>query len=382
MPLFDFVIYPLFSKIGLLKRQLQRIGLGLLFTILSFGVAAILEWQMQVKSLENNPIDQIKILNLSPCNLTLLENNSSIVLNNPNYLNNAPYLFPTNHMNNQTVFEVLSSCKNTTIRITHDGLPQVLLFYSNELNQLDYLSYKYDVSNQEVGFSQIQIYSLNLKSINNIKALLKNKIETISNVKILPMNTNSNSSIQSFNYSKIDYSNYIFKVIDKVSKVDLLKKDILLESCASYTIILFENSNKQLDYVKLTDIHPNGLHISLQLLQIFIMGVAEILVSISGLTFSYEEAPTSMKSIVQALWILTISVGNLVVVIIAESKFVSNQVHEYLIFMALLALATGLFFVVAFFYKYVEKPKKEEETMPSLAKDLEKDAFSKEIEAM
>ena len=43
MPFFDYVIYPLFAKIGIFKKQLQRISVGLLFAILSFSVATIFD---------------------------------------------------------------------------------------------------------------------------------------------------------------------------------------------------------------------------------------------------------------------------------------------------------------------------------------------------
>ena len=44
----------------------------------------------------------------------------------------------------------------------------------------------------------------------------------------------------------------------------------------------------------------------------------------------------------------------MVVVIIAEAKFVENQVYEYLIFAGLLAIATIAFIIIGYFYKYSE----------------------------
>ena len=48
--------------------------------------------------------------------------------------------------------------------------------------------------------------------------------------------------------------------------------------------------------------------------------MAEIMVSISGLTFAYTEAPQSMKSVLSAAWLLTIALGNLVDTIVAGAK--------------------------------------------------------------
>lgn len=49
---------------------------------------------------------------------------------------------------------------------------------------------------------------------------------------------------------------------------------------------------------------------------------------------------------------MTVAFGNLIVVIVAEGRFVENQVHEYFLFAGLLGVATIAFSVLSFFYKY------------------------------
>lgn len=44
--------------------------------------------------------------------------------------------------------------------------------------------------------------------------------------------------------------------------------------------------------------------------------MGEIMFSITGLEFSYSQAPSSMKSVMQACWLLTTAFGNLIVIII------------------------------------------------------------------
>ena len=365
-------------------------SLGMLFAILSFGMATVLESQMQVKSFEYNPMNRIQILNLSPCQLSLnsAAENKSFQLNEPSYLNNKAFYYSANKNENETIFDLMSDCANLTsriqIRIDHLNLPKVLVIYLDDSNQLDHFVYSYDINEQKVGFSEIRFLTVDLKSPNGtIRLSLSDSIQTYNSKELLLNSISKNSS--SFKYSQVDYSDYSLNIKENnniSSKESLLKSKILLESCARYTVILFQNKNKEsLDYFLLTDIYPNGLHIGLQLIQIFTMAVAEILVSISGLTFSYEEAPASLKSMLQAIWILTTSFGNIIVVVIAESRFVSNQVHEYLIFICLLAIATGLFFVVSYFYKYVEKPTEEEtnnENKETISDDLQNNMLAKE----
>nr|XP_053644505.1 peptide transporter family 1-like isoform X2 [Cherax quadricarinatus] len=70
--------------------------------------------------------------------------------------------------------------------------------------------------------------------------------------------------------------------------------------------------------------------------QYFIITVSEIMFSITGLEFSFTQSPSSMKSVLQAAWLLTVSFGNLIVVIIAEAKFFKSQAMEFFLFAVLM----------------------------------------------
>lgn len=61
---------------------------------------------------------------------------------------------------------------------------------------------------------------------------------------------------------------------------------------------------------------PNTIHMLLQIPQYVIITAGEIMFSITGLEFSYSQAPISMKSVLQACWLLTTAFGNLLVIII------------------------------------------------------------------
>jgi dipeptide/tripeptide permease len=111
-----------------------------------------------------------------------------------------------------------------------------------------------------------------------------------------------------------------------------------------------------LDYVYLTDIYQNGVHLGWQLIQIFVVSLGEIMFSISGISFAYSQAPASMKSVIQSLWYMTIAIGNLIVIIVAESRFIKSQVYEYVFFAGLLGVATIIFLVLSYFYKYTDEP--------------------------
>ncbi|XP_062569743.1 solute carrier family 15 member 1-like [Saccostrea cucullata] len=86
--------------------------------------------------------------------------------------------------------------------------------------------------------------------------------------------------------------------------------------------------------------------------QYFVVTVGEVLFSITGLAFAYSQAPITMKSVVQAAWLMTTAVGNLVVVIVAQVQYFTSQVAEFMFFAALMALATIIFMIMSCFYTY------------------------------
>lgn len=74
--------------------------------------------------------------------------------------------------------------------------------------------------------------------------------------------------------------------------------------------------------------------------------------SVTGLEFSYSQAPTSMKSVLQALWLLTVTFGNIIVAIIAELRIFESQAAEFFLFAALMAVDICIFIWMAIKYKY------------------------------
>lgn len=55
---------------------------------------------------------------------------------------------------------------------------------------------------------------------------------------------------------------------------------------------------------------PNHIHVAIQTPAYFLLGMSEILASITGLEYAYTKAPTSMKSFIMSLFLLTNAVGS------------------------------------------------------------------------
>jgi len=95
-----------------------------------------------------------------------------------------------------------------------------------------------------------------------------------------------------------------------------------------------------------------------------IITIAEVMVSITGLEFSYTQSPNSMKSFVMGLWFLSVSLGNGITALVnalivnPDGTYKLNG-SEYFWFFAGLMFATAICFIyVAYKYKvesYIQK---------------------------
>ncbi|GAB0100309.1 peptide transporter family 1-like [Sergentomyia squamirostris] len=98
----------------------------------------------------------------------------------------------------------------------------------------------------------------------------------------------------------------------------------------------------------------DSIHMFWQIPQYAFMGAAEVVFGVTGLEFSYSQAPLSMKSVLQACWHLTVAVGNVIVVFFAFIDFIESQALEFFLFAAFMIIDMGIFVMLAMRYDYVE----------------------------
>jgi POT family proton-dependent oligopeptide transporter len=100
--------------------------------------------------------------------------------------------------------------------------------------------------------------------------------------------------------------------------------------------------------------HP---HITWQFLAYAVMTAGEVMVSITGLEFSYTQAPPKMKSVVMALYLLAVSAGNALTAIV--NKVIQDEHGEprlvgadyYWFFAGLMAVTAVVYIFVAMAYR-------------------------------
>jgi proton-dependent oligopeptide transporter, POT family len=95
-----------------------------------------------------------------------------------------------------------------------------------------------------------------------------------------------------------------------------------------------------------------------QLLAYVLLTASEVMVSITGLEFSYTQAPQKMKSVVMAVWLFTVSLGNQFTAIlnflipVLRKNGINLDGAAYFRFFTVLMLVTAVAFVfVARFYR-------------------------------
>ncbi|XP_070143879.1 peptide transporter family 1 isoform X3 [Drosophila kikkawai] len=95
---------------------------------------------------------------------------------------------------------------------------------------------------------------------------------------------------------------------------------------------------------------PNSMSMLWLVPQYVVMTLGEVMFSVTGLEFSYSQSPPSMKSVLQACWLLTVAFGNVIVVVVAELKFFESQASEFFLFAGLMFVDMLVFVVIAFYY--------------------------------
>lgn len=212
VPFFDFVVYPLFAKINLLKRQLQRMSVGLVFGIAAFVIAAVLESRMQAAVLAANPSDQIRVLNLSPCPIQLDLNTSLVNLDvstqKPVHIEQI--MFTSGQ--SQAAVSVSAFCsENVTLKgvfqVNKNGLPQNLLVFI-ENGQLMSDAYGYDNKKSVIGYSLLKYDAFRVSQFDSLDITVGNNIVKYQNVLNVNSLLHDSELYVNTSYNQLDYADY------------------------------------------------------------------------------------------------------------------------------------------------------------------------------
>lgn len=308
IPIFDFIIYPLCEKLNLLVKPTSRLVSSYVIAAISFILAGIL----QIYIIRGQTIDfgavgsKLLFVNLIPsCQINVTIGSRVAIVNSRDQqmLDVEPgihrFLIQCKGFNDQWKNVTLSKFK----------MKNAIIYLNNNTGYPDSI-----ISDMMTSDGRSHIRSLKTDS-------------TLNNSPITIMGVQKNFTIGR-NYSTVDAGIYDFNCEVKCKRIEIMPG--LLGT------LIIDGGNKVL-FVK--EFEPKLIHMLWQMPQYILITCAEILCSITALSFAYSESPDSMKSLMQAVYLITIFGGNLIVVFVASIGNKITQTMEFFLFAVLVLIA-------------------------------------------
>ncbi|XP_076026033.1 solute carrier family 15 member 1 [Genypterus blacodes] len=330
VPIMDSAIYPLIKKCGLNFTPLKRMTVGMFLAAMAFVCAALVQIEID-KTLPTFPSasqSQLKLINMGGNAVTVtLPDNTKVDLSaaqaSPDY-----FTFPAGNI----TVSVGNPAESNLIFLIKSKR-QTLLVPSNITN---------------VWPMTDDVIAKPGKGSNAIRFI--NGMTAEVNISITGVIAPSGYS----NYSQIRNGKTTFNIrsVKGAGSCDYVK-DFGFGS--SYTFIIPSTFTFDCGTIGVAeDIKPNSVHMALQIPQYFLITAGEVMFSVTGLAFSYSQAPSNMKAVLQAGWLFTVAIGNFIVLIVAELAKIPDQWAEYVLFASLLVAVCFIFSIMAYFYTYMD----------------------------
>ncbi|NXA97974.1 S15A1 protein, partial [Melanocharis versteri] len=365
VPITNYLIYPLIEKCKLNFTPLKKMTVGMFLGSMAFVAAAI----VQVEIDKTYPVfpaatqTQIRLINLdvAPATVQFQPQLQSVDVG-PNEA--TDYItFETSELQS---LRIISASQNVTETLDLlAGERYTYAFKWAPINVDPNLIWDNITSKPEDGKSRVRF-------INNFPFTVNVTMGDVDFEELSPLSVSNYSIV-----SKPDWS-YTINVSSPQAYCTVGTKEFGYGSV--YTISVDNCTENELKITYFEDIAPNTVHMAWQIPQYFLLTFAEVLFSVTGLEFSYSQAPSNMKSVLQAGWLLTVAVGNIIVLIVAGTSAIKKQWAEYVLFAALLFVVCIIFAIMASFYTYVD-PKEIEAQFNEEEKEEKKDRGDNEKEA-
>lgn len=379
IPLFEYCIYPLLEKCHLLVRPIQRITMGGILAAGSFVVAAFVQTALEktFPVLPNEGYSQLSVINALPCNVSIRSSFSNVSFNQMEVVKTVK-INQSYEMKFSAIDCNLKENLSSYNLLTNDSHPFRVIMITDINNHLNTFEILDELSKPDKGESKLRI----LFSANSIPPINTTVVFNLipSEGKVKKLNStfivNKHGGINGYtDYHQIVPGTYKLSIDTGESK-EYLNGTLELKMGGSYIVTIVPDSQKMHVMKKHITVQPNTLSMLYQIPQYVIITAGEIMFSITGLEFSYSQAPKSMKSVLQAAWLLTVAFGNLIVVIVAQVGFFSKQSYEFFMFAGLMVADMMIFALMGYFYKYV-KVDKDKDTEDLVVSD---DSHSKGIQ--
>ncbi|KAL1268291.1 hypothetical protein QQF64_033654 [Cirrhinus molitorella] len=363
VPIMDRLVFPLIKKCGFNFSPLKRMTVGMLFGVMAFVSAALVQIEID-KSLPILPSaseSQLKVVNMYSRTLNVTISPSQEQLMIDSFGSSADYLT----FDHQDIMVSLNTNPVTTkaFRLLEGGRQTLIIPSDPTIMYLQYDNKLKPEGNTAVRFVNGWTADLNITDLDTIGPSATTDYILVSQGKqnfVLAHGEQSCEFSRKFGLG----ASYTFLIPSTVFSTD----------CESI--------------IEVEDIKANSVHMALQIPQYFLITTGEVMFSVTGLQFSYSQAPKNMKSVLQAGWLCTNAVGNIIVLIASEIGKLPKEWAEYVLFASLLLAVSFIFSIMAYFYTYIdpaeieakirkeqglEPEEKEKETLEMKEKDEDKE---------
>ncbi|NXR55176.1 S15A1 protein, partial [Hippolais icterina] len=340
VPVVDSVIYPLIKKCKLNFTPLRKMTVGMFLGSMAFVAAALVQVQID-KTYPVFPAarqTQIRLMNLDSIPATVqFQPQLQTVDVAPN--DATGYMtFDTSKLQS---LHIISATRNITQRLELKEKKRYTFPF-----KLDPTDNNYDLILDNITSKPASGKSL-VRFINNFPFTV--------NVTMGDMDLGPLDPLSVTNYTDVPKPDLTYVI--SIRSTSLISCGVVSKKFGyggAYTISINDCVENELNIKYFEDMAPNTVHMAWQIPQYFLLTCAEVLFSVTGLEFSYSQAPSNMKAVLQAGWLFTIAIGNIIVIIVAGVSTIKEQWAEYVLFAALLVAVCIIFAIMASFYTYID----------------------------
>lgn len=342
IPLTEYVLYPLLSKIGI-NTPLRKLTVGGFLAAVAFIVSGILEMQLE----NDNPIlpddnhGQLRFFNGYPCDY---------------YVKNEYQYFTLNSLGAYQAQQVeLSEAKTVHFnfkRINENGESDCPNEFEKEFEILPNQAISMFLEGEN--WSMIEPYIDNPDRSRSKNPSMRFLITSSSVQHLLIRNKDRHSYIL---LDSVTNNRTMIEGVPGTYEIliaDNVVGSISVKQGSVSTVIIAEQTHGSFKFNSIEVTPPNSLSILWILPQYVVLTLGEIMFNITGLSFSYSQAPESMKSVLTALWLLTNSLGDALLMIIVKIKVFDSRANEFFLFSSFMAVDMILFMFLAYRYKPVK----------------------------
>uniref|UniRef100_UPI00358E8F14 solute carrier family 15 member 1 n=1 Tax=Myxine glutinosa TaxID=7769 RepID=UPI00358E8F14 len=361
IPIMDTIVYPLIAKCGIDFTPLRRMTAGMLLASLAFVAAALVEVAL-VSSETKFPTGsqvQLRFINFgnTTANVTFGDCSREV---DAQMINSLPCIMAMKNAPKHVTMQFATNERSCDIDLK-GGMPYTLLIRDTDDIPCNLIQ---DVNKKpDMGYDLVRF-------ISNLDIPVKVMVDS-----------EDYHSLKPFNATEFNHFTKGRRTMAVYYKDKNFTEPLEVQFGAVYSILLTSSSDDgNVNMTRIVDVQPNSVHLALQIPQYLIITIAELLFSITGLEFSYSQAPASMKSVLQAGWLLTVAFGDLIVLIVAEAETIQQQWAEFLLFAALLFVVSFVFAGMSYSYQYISPEDVEIELQAYEEEEEEKRKYSRHVD--